>query len=372
MIRREAIADLVTRAHREIDEGLLPGCQLAVAYQGEVVAAETIGEAPAGNDSRYVMFSCTKAIVVSAAWQLLAEGAIALEDHVGDHIPEFKTNGKDVITIEQVLLHTSGFPHAPLGPPQWDTREGRLQAFSKWRLNWEPGSRFEYHATTAHWVLAELLERTDGVDFRQAVRNRVIDPLGLQHLRLGVPADEQGDIALVRHVGTAPTSAELEALLGVPSLDVGEVTEEALSGFAEPATMAVGVPGGGGITNAGDLALFYQGLLNNPGGLWDAGWLARATGEVRNTFPDLMTGVPVNRSIGVVIAGDNPSMRGFGHGNGPRTFGHDGAGGQLAWGDPDSGVSFAYLTNGLDRNVIRQWRRNVGINSRAAAVAVAD
>ena len=61
----------------------------------------------------------------------------------------------------------------------------------------------------------------------------------------------------------------------------------------------------------------------------------------------------------------------MGHGQPPRSFGHDGAGGQIAWADPDSGVSFVYLTNGHDRNLIRQWRRTVGISSRAAAVATA-
>ena len=371
MIREDAVSAVVERAHREVDDGLLPSCQLAFAYKGEIVAAHTIGDAPAGDDSRYVMFSCTKAIVVSAVWQLLAEGTITLDDRVADHIPEFKTNGKDVVTIEQVLLHTSGFPAAPLGPPRWSTRDGRLEVFSQWRLNWEPGSQFQYHATSAHWVLAELLERNDGVDFRQAIRNRVIDPLRLQHLRVGVPPEEQGDIALVRNVGEAAKPEELRALLGVDSIDVGEVTEDALASFARPDAMAVGVPGGGGITNASDLALFYQALLHNPGGLWDATWLVRGTGEVRNSFNDPMTGIPANRSIGLVIAGDEPSRRGFGHGTGPRTFGHDGAGGQLAWADPDSGVSFAYLTNGLDRHVIRQWRRNVGINSRAAAVCAA-
>ncbi len=372
MLAVDAIPALVERVHREVDAGLLPSCQLAIAHDGEVVVAETIGDAPAGNDSRYVMFSCTKAITVSAIWQLLAEGAIALDDRVADHIPEFKTNGKDVITVEQVLLHTSGFPAAPLGPPAWNTREGRLDAFSRWRLNWEPGSQFQYHPTSAHWVLAELLERIDGADYREAIGNRVIDRLGLAHLRVGVPPDEQDDIARVRNVGEPTPPDELEALFGVRELDVGEVTDDALGSFAEPAMIAVGVPGGGGVTNAGDLALFYQALLHNPGGLWDAEWLRRATTEVRNTFPDPMTGVRANRSIGLVIAGDEPARRGFGHGCSPRTFGHDGAGGQLAWADPDSGVSFVYLTNGLDRDVVRQWRRSVGINSRAAACAIAD
>jgi CubicO group peptidase (beta-lactamase class C family) len=60
---------------------------------------------------------------------LIAEGKIDVSQRVVDYIPEFGTNGKDVITVEQVMLHTSGFPHAPLGPPRWDTREGRLEAF---------------------------------------------------------------------------------------------------------------------------------------------------------------------------------------------------------------------------------------------------
>ena len=66
------------------------------------------------------------------------------------------------------------------------------------------------------------------------------------------------------------------------------------------------------------------------------------------------------------------ARRGFGHGNSPGTFGHDGAGGQLAWADPETGLSFAYLTNGIDRHLIRQWRRNIGIGSRAAAVGLPE
>ena len=56
------------------------------------------------------------------------------------YIPEFAEHGKDAITVEQVMLHTSGFPAAPLGPPNWDTAGGRLEAFARWRLGWEPGT----------------------------------------------------------------------------------------------------------------------------------------------------------------------------------------------------------------------------------------
>ena len=54
--------------------------------------------------------------------------------------------------------------------------------------------------------------------------------------------------------------------------------------------------------------------------------------------------------------------------NSPRAFGHDGAGGQIAWANPDTGLSFCYLTNGLDENIMRQKRRLLAIGSRAASL----
>jgi CubicO group peptidase (beta-lactamase class C family) len=360
---------LLARAQRDVDDGVLPSCQLALAVDGEVAAFHTFGDAT--DDNRYVIFSCTKAVVAATVWQLLAEGSLRLEDRVADHVPEFGSNGMDVITVEQVMLHTSGFPMAPLSPPDWDTREGRLRAFAKWRLNWEPGSQFEYHATSAHWVLAELIERLDGVDYRVAIRRRVLDPLGLTRLEVGVPEERQADIARIEHVGEPPTPDELEAVLGVRELEVGEVTEAAIAGFNRPATLAVGVPGGGGVSDAADLARFYQALLHDPKGLWDPQWLAEGTAHVRNRFPDPLMGVPVNRALGLVVAGDDgkAALRGFGRTCGPRTFGHAGAGGQIAWADPDLGLSFVYLTNGHDRNVIRQGRRTVALASLAAVCA---
>jgi CubicO group peptidase (beta-lactamase class C family) len=136
----------------------------------------------------------------------------------------------------------------------------------------------------------------------------------------------------------------------------------------------VGVPGGGGITTASDYALFYQALLHNRDGLWEPTWLDRAKTDVRNTFVDPMTGVPVRRTIGLCLCGDDGlgPRRGFGHGNSPGTFGHGGAGGQIAWADPESGLSFVYLTNGMDRHVIREGRRGIGLSSRAAACAQTD
>ena len=364
----DGLDELLERCRREVDDGLLPSCQVAVARGDELVAYETFGAAEP--DSRYVIFSCTKAVVVGAFWLLLAEGAIGLDQRVAEVIPEFGINGKDVVTVRQLLLHESGFPQAPLDLVRDTTRAQRLDRFGRWRLNWEPGTRFEYHPTSAHWVMAELIERLSGVDYRVFIRERVLDPLGLRRLRLGVPPGEQGNINDLVACGEPPTSEELEAVFGMPGLTLellqGEVTEDALLTFNRPDVRAMGVPGGGAVSTAADLALYYQALLHNPDELWDPAWLAAGTREVHGTLPDPLTHVSSNRALGTVIAGEgrDAAMRGFGYTVSPRTFGHAGAGGQIAFADPDTDLSFCYLTNGLDANVIREHRRTASIASR--------
>ena len=369
-IVEQKVEALLTRVQREVDAGLLPSCQVALGYEGELVAFETYGDA--SDDTRYCVFSATKAFVASVIWQLLAERQLDLRAKVVDVIPELGSNGKDVITVEQVLLHTSGFPHAPMPHPLWLDKAARLERMQQWRLNWEPGTRHEYHATSAHWVLAELIDRVTGSDYRVELRRRVLEPLGLR-FGLGIPVEEQGDLAELELVGEEATGDELEAVLGIRELPVTEVTDEALMRFNLPEVRALGVPGGGGFGRAADLALFYQALLHDPQGLWDPGVLADATGTVRNTFPDPLLRVTANRGLGVVIAGDDggSALRGFGKTVSGRAFGHDGAGGQLAFGDPVTGLSLGYVTNGLDRHVLRQGRRGVAIASIAGDCATA-
>jgi CubicO group peptidase (beta-lactamase class C family) len=362
------VRELLARARREVDAGLLPSCQVALGYEGELLAFETIGDAT--DDTRYCVFSATKAFVAAVVWQLVADGSIDVGSKVVEVVPEFGTNGKDVVTVEQVLLHTAGFPHAPLTHPVWCTREQRVERFAEWRLNWEPGTRYEYHATSAHWVLAELIDRVTGSDYRRELQQRILDPLGLE-LQLGVPEADQDDLADLVLVGEPATPDELEAVLGVREIPVTEVTDDALMRFNEPEVRAVGVPGGGGFGRAADLALFYQGLLHDPLGLWDPAVLRDATGRVRTSLPDPWMRVPANRGLGVVLAGDDgkAAWRGFGRTVSGRAFGHDGAGGQLAWADPESGISLGYVTNGLDRHTLRQGRRGVALCSIAGDCA---
>ncbi len=369
-IDENALSELVARAQREIDDGHIPSCQIAFARHGRLAVSLTLGAAVP--ESRYVIFSSTKPIVASAIWILMGEGAIDVSARVADLVPEFATNRKEEITIEQVLLHTSGFPRAPFRALEWDDRERRYERFAQRTTNWAPGTRFEYHPTTAHWVLAELIERVTGADFRDFIRTRVIEPLGLANLELGVPADRQADINELVATGAPASPDELEAVLGVRELPMSEVTTELLLTWNQPAVRTVGVPGAGGVSTAADLALFYQALLDDPLGQWKPDVLADAKTNVRNSFPDYM-GTPANRTRGLIVKGDDDRshLRGMGRTVSARAFGHNGAAGQIAWADPDTGASFAFLTNGIDEHEIRQWRRTSALASRAGNCVIA-
>jgi CubicO group peptidase (beta-lactamase class C family) len=366
------------RAAREVRDGLLPSAQIAVARSGRLAGMRTVGRvtrqgrpAPADDTTLYCIFSCTKAVTSAAAWILIQEGKLALDERVADAIPEFASHGKTSVRVEQLFTHTAGFPTAPFRPEAFLDRERRLEIFARWRLNWEPGSRFEYHPTSSMYVVAELIERRSGLPFGVFVRDRIALPLGLPDLWCGLPRDQQPRLADVLHVGEALGEADY-ADLGFPVPPETEVTEEFLQRFNRADVREAGIPGAGGTTTAGDLALFYQALLDGGralGGesLWTAETLAAARTIRSGALRDPLFGKLANRGLGLVIAGDaERNYRGFGHTNSPESFGHGGAGGQIGWADPATGISLGYCTNGYDRNSIRQARRGIGISSRAA------
>jgi CubicO group peptidase (beta-lactamase class C family) len=341
--------------------------QIAVGHQGKLVVDATFG---APDHTRFVVFSATKGLVAAAFWQLLDRGEVAVEAPVADYLPTFATNGKEAVTVEHLLTHAGGFPYAPLGPGRWETPEQRREQFGRWRLTFDPGTTFMYHPTAGHWVLAEILATVTGRPYADAIEAMVTEPLGLPRL-LAVPLDAQDGIIDAVGVGAPPTPAEMLEAFGV-EVDVAalippDVALGALLTLNDPDARALGVPGGGGVMRAADLALLYQGLLHDPAGLWSPEILAAGTRDVRMTLPDLM-GVPANRTLGLVVAGDDgfAHRRGFGRTASPRAFGHNGAGGQLAFADPETGLSVGYATAGMDQHLIRQNRRDTAIASLAA------
>jgi CubicO group peptidase (beta-lactamase class C family) len=118
----------------------------------------------------------------------------------------------------------------------------------------------------------------------------------------------------------------------------------------------IGTPSSGVITSATSLALFYQELLGNRHGPWSRRVLADATQTVRNHFEVQGLKVSANRTIGLLVAGEEGThfRHLFGDGPSARAFGHTGAAGQVSFADPETDISFAFLTHALDADPLRQ------------------
>ncbi|HEX9236490.1 MAG TPA: serine hydrolase domain-containing protein, partial [Actinomycetota bacterium] len=251
------VEHLVAEAEAAVQAGLTPSCQLALAREGRVALFTALGQATTGH--RYVVFSVTKALIAAAMWILLDEGMLTRSTHVVELVPEFGTNGKEAVTVQHLLTHTAGFPRAPMHPLEGGTREERVRRFEQWWLDWEPGTRFEYHPSSAHWVLAHLIQAVTGDDYRSWIKQRVISPFGLRRLELGAPRAEQEDVLDVRMIGEMAGRRALSDA-GIQNADylLAEMGARQLLRYNEPDVREVGVPGAGGVSTAADVALFFQ------------------------------------------------------------------------------------------------------------------
>jgi CubicO group peptidase (beta-lactamase class C family) len=322
----------LSRARMDVDRGLLPSVQVAVARHGRLVAFETYGEAT--NENRYILQSVGRTVVAAVAWKLLGEHIFRLDERVSDVIPEFGTNGKDAITVEHVLTHSAGIPFAPLGYPKMLDRASRLAAFGRWRLDWPPGSQLQFHLTSAAWVIAELVERRTGMTFAEYLSTVIVEPLGLG-LILPLPV-EQYDTVLAKPVAIDRTSDDQEVDPWGPWY------------LANPEVLAGGEPSHSIVATAADVALLFQALYHS--GLWNPAMVDDAIRIRLSQAPpgeQIYGGSDEVANVGLfcMISGTHGGSWTPRTGS-ARTFGHTGAPCQLGFMDPETGTSFAYLTNG--------------------------
>jgi CubicO group peptidase (beta-lactamase class C family) len=380
----DKVQALMDRAERDVKDGVLPACQVAVARNGKIAGMKTFGRAmqggverPATDETVFVAMSATKAITSSALWLLIQEGKIDPADKIVKYVPEYGTNGKETTTVEHLLIHTAGIPTAPGSFKDWGDRKRRLERFAQWRPVNPPGEKFFYHIHANYWPIAEAIERITGKRLGDFVRERIAEPLGLPDLRIGLPRPIQSRMADVKWVGE-PAKEEEYRKLGItpPRANLGSITEEAVLEMNEPELREMDFPAGGLMTTAGDIALFYQALLNDGKAhdgkrIWQSDMLREARRIRSGNLIDPARGITANRALGIVIAGGDgkANLRGFGRTNSAEAFGHPGFGGQIGWADPATGISFGYLTNGFDRNDLREGRRSVAVCSLAGACA---
>lgn len=323
----------LSRARLEVDQGILPSAQVAVARNGRLVAFETYGSAT--NDTKYILQSVGRTVVAATVWKLLGEGLLDLDEPIVDVIPEFGTNGKHEVTLEHVLTHTAGFPFAPLGYPKMLDRQTRLAAFERWKLDWPPGSRIQFHLTSAAWVIAELVERKTGMPFADYLRTAIVEPLGLGFI-LPLPADQYDSPVLAAPVAIDRTS------------DEDEVDPWGPWYLANPEVLSGGEPSHSIVGSAADMAQLMQALFHS--GLWDESTVRDAIRIRRSEAPwgeKIYGGSEevVNIGLFVLISGAGGWTLTPRTGS-AATFGHSGAPCQLGFMDPETGTSFAFLTNG--------------------------
>jgi CubicO group peptidase (beta-lactamase class C family) len=216
-----------------------------------------------------------------------------------------------------------------VAPECFTEHELLRRAVCEFKLDWPPGSRSIYHRTAAHWVVGVLIEAITGTDYREEIRRRVIEPLGLtREMFLGLPEIEDHRAAAMY----SPKQAD----------------KFPLDPMVSPSFRRAGIPGGGGYATARAMAVFYQMMAQ--GGVWNGARIVSprmiefVTRDFTGDLVDDYTGYAMHRGLGPFSRGQSghPGLGAIGH---PRTFGHSGVGTSYCWADPTSGLSFAFLSN---------------------------
>ncbi|MBR1124200.1 beta-lactamase family protein [Bradyrhizobium lablabi] len=306
-----------------------------MARHGKLVLYRGFGDATV-DPSRAVdertlfpLFSNTKVITAAAVWTLVEEGKLRFSDRIAEHVPGFEAHEKKDVTLAHLLTHQAGFPGAEVPAECFGDRERLRRTVCEFKLEWPPGSNSIYHRTSAHWVVAVLIEAITGNGYRDEIRKRVIEPLGLSgEMFLGLPEAEDHRAAAMY----PPKQAE----------------QFPLDPMLSSRFMRAGIPGAGGYATARAMAVFYQMMAQ--GGVWNAirivspRMIDYVTRDFTGDLADAYTGYPMHRGLGPFSLGQSghPGLGTIGH---PRTFGHSGVGTSYCWADPASGVSFAFLSN---------------------------
>lgn len=334
-------------------EGRPGGAATSLVVRGEVVVdlwAGSAGTQAWGPGTRAVVFSSTKGLVALSVLRLVAAGSLDLDAPVARYWPEFAQQGKGSVTVRHALGHRAGVPVVD----GISTREQVLSwsamtaALAAQRPLWEPGTEYEYHSLTYGWLAGEIVRRVDGRSPGTYLREEFSTPLGLR-TAIGVPADEQADIATI--LPAPPIDPQDPygdpAELGVRAISINSSLTFPGGGprhdWNDADVLAAEIPGANGVSSARDLASLYAAVVGTgrvPGLIADEVLVdgMRVVSEGQD-FSRGRPGATPRWGAGLEVSSPVRAMFSAG------SFGHAGAGGQLAFGDIGTRAGFAYLTN---------------------------
>ncbi|MFE3830240.1 serine hydrolase domain-containing protein [Streptomyces sp. NPDC059092] len=335
--------------------------------------------APWALDTAQVVHSATKGIAAAVPLLLHQRGQIDLDAPVGTYWPEFKAAGKERVLVRHLLAHRAGLPvlDRTLTPAEAMDGESGPRALAAQRPLWEPGADHGYHPHTYGWLVGELVKRVTGRGIGRWIAEEIARPLGLDFW-IGLPEEEAHRVG--RTVRIEEPSAVGGALRLRPKRSVTEAYQnpESLTRRAfdvveprfdenDPVYRAAGLPASGGISTARALARCYAAMIGPVDGhrLFAPATLTLARTE-ESAGPDRVLIVNTRFGLGFMLHGPAAPLLA------PGSFGHPGSGGSLGFADPESGIAFGYVTNGLRRGVTADARPQALVRAVRAATSSPD
>lgn len=342
----ERLAQLDTVVKESIARKETPGAVVLVGRHGRVVWRRAYGDRAIEpqrermtTDTIFDLASLTKVVATATSVMILVErGRVRLGDPVTQYIPELKGEGRERITIEQLLTHRAGFaPDFDLRE-RWTGYEEALKRLSAERLRSAPGARFVY-SDLGFITLGEVVRRASGLTLDEFARRNIYEPLGMSETgfhpaanlrpRIAPTERRRGQENYLGSTGGALTQAEGERWLR------GEVHDPT-------AYRMGGVAGHAGLfSTADDLAVYCQMILN--GGSYRGVRILSPMGVAAMTRPRAVAEDGSARGLGWDIASSYSSNRGdlFA----PGSFGHTGFTGTSLWIDPATQTFVVFLSN---------------------------
>lgn len=350
-----------TEFERNFTERGEVGAAFAVTLDGEFVVdlwgghADAAATRPWERDTLVNVYSTSKGMTALCAHLLADRGELDLDAPVARYWPEFAQAGKADVPVRWLLSHRAGLvgPRERLTPEDvydWEKTCAVLAATEPW---WEPGSAQGYHAVSFGFLVGEVVRRVSGVSLGTFLRTEITGPLGAD-LYIGTPAEEHARCAQL--IGPDGGGSLSGAVSGLPEGPVRSLDAHPLAAFAlamnhlplgdvnSAACRSAEIPAGNGNATARGLAAVYRALAG--GELVGPGTLAAMREpQSRPGETDLV--------LGGVLANDLPFTWATGYmvnsagyfGTNPAAFGHGGAGGSLAFADPENRLSYAYTMN---------------------------
>lgn len=332
------------------------GLQVAAYVDGKLavdvwagMADETSGRAVNG-DTLFTSWSTTKGFVATCIHILADRGQVEYDAPVARYWPEFAANGKERVTVLDLLTHRAGVPQMPDGvtPEMMTDWEAMVRAIAAHPPLWEPGTKTGYHAWTFGWLLGEVVRRVDGRPIAQFVQEELCQPLDIDSFFIGIPDAVADRVAPLRqeaaHVADVKNWNELKLTVMPPHVSTAEVVNR-------PDVLRAAIPGGNGTMNARAIARHYA-MLAGLGELDSVRILSEERVEMMRTLQtdahDLVADSRIRKGMGYFLGGTAADGGAIAIGPSGTEFGHSGNGGSLGFADPDRRFSF-----GLTKNLMK-------------------